>query len=66
MRNDRRKDLAVDGATDQGRDDQGDDNAMSPEIRQLIFSFAEVDSEGTWDPDAFTRRPLTRSDPKAV
>jgi len=64
--NDSTKDPAVHGATDQGRDDQDDDNSMSPEIRQLIFSFAEVDIEGTWDPDAFARRPLTGSDPRAA
>jgi hypothetical protein len=63
--NDPRKDLAVRGTTDQERDDPGDDDAMSPEIRRLIFSFSEADSERTWNPDAFTRRPLTRSDSAA-
>lgn len=63
--NDRRTDLAVRGTADQEYDDQGYDDAMSPEIRQLISSFSEADSERTWDPDVFARRPLARSDSAA-
>jgi hypothetical protein len=63
--NDRRTDLAVRGTADREREDPGYDDAMSPEIRQLIFSFSEADSERTWDPDVFARRPLVRSDSAA-
>ncbi len=59
-----KKDLAVHRTTDQGGNDRGDEGAMSPGMRQLILSFGEADSERTWDPDAYTRRPLTRPHPE--
>ena len=34
-----------------------DRSAMSPAMRQLILSFGKGDSEPTWNPDAYTRRP---------
>ena len=40
----------------EGPGNQGDEEAMSPEIRALIFSFGEPDAKREWDPDAFTRR----------
>ena len=43
-------------AGDTGRADR-DDSAMSPAMRQLILSFGKADSEPTWNPDAYARRP---------
>ena len=34
-----------------------DERGMSPAMRQLILSFGKLDSEPTWNPDAYTRRP---------
>lgn len=48
--------LAMHTTTDQGRDNRGDGEAMSPSMRELILSFGEADSERTWDPDAYTRQ----------
>ena len=46
--------------------EQGDGDALSPEIRRLIFSYQEAGSGQTWEPDAFTRRPETPSRPRAA
>jgi hypothetical protein len=48
-------------ATDKGCADR-DDGAMSPSMRRLILSFGRADSERTWDPDAYTRRPKQLTD----
>ena len=52
---------SVEQVADKRREAQRDDDALSPQIRQLIFSFGGADSERTWDPDAFARRPVTPS-----
>ena len=51
------KDAAGQRAMYEGQTDRGAGGAMSPSMRQLILSFGETDSERTWDPDAYTRRP---------
>ena len=38
------------------RNNEDDDRAMSPEIRRLILSYTEPDSERTWNADSFTGR----------
>jgi hypothetical protein len=43
-------------AGDSRRPDR-DESAMSPAMRQLILSFGKVESEPTWNPEAYTRRP---------
>lgn len=54
------KETRARGAVESHRD--GRDGAMSPDIRQLILSFGGDDeSDRTWDPDAYSRRPLSRS-----
>jgi hypothetical protein len=52
--------LAMQGKTDHQRDYRGDGDAMLPAIRELIFSFGQMDPEQAWDPDAFTNRSLQR------
>jgi hypothetical protein len=54
------RDLAMQGKPDHERDHDGDDDAMSPAIRELILSFGQMDPDQQWDPDAFTKRPLRR------
>jgi hypothetical protein len=54
--NEPRKDVAVGMPMDEGRDNEADDQAMSPEIRRLILSYTEVDSERTWNADSLTGR----------
>ena len=53
-----RGDLAMQQRTEHERDQEGDDDAMSPAIRELILSFGQMDPDQQWDPDAFTKRPL--------
>ena len=43
-------------AGDTGRADR-DESAMSPAMRRLILSYRIVDSEPTWNRDAYARRP---------
>lgn len=31
--------------------------AMSPTMRRLILSYVKADSERTWDPEVYARRP---------
>ena len=59
MKEARKKDTdpARHGAMHKGQTDRGAGGAMSASMRQLILSFGETDSERTWDPDAYTRRP---------
>jgi hypothetical protein len=40
----------------QARKEDGDRDAMSSSMRQLIMSFAEDDSERAWDPTVYSRR----------
>ncbi len=54
--NEPRTDVAVGTPMDEGRDNEADDRAMSPEIRRLILSYTKADTERTWNADSFTRR----------
>lgn len=54
----RKKQRAVQGTTDQRRNDRDDEGAMSPSMRQLVLSFGGVDPDRTWDANAYTRRSL--------
>ena len=54
------KDPAMHRTTVQKRKDRSDGGSMSPSMRALILSFAGADSEGPWNPDAFSGSPATR------
>jgi hypothetical protein len=48
------------------RGEQGDDDALSPDIRRLILSYRKSGSERTWKPDAFARQSGKPSRPRAA
>jgi hypothetical protein len=62
---DQKKDQTV-SRGDKGRGEQGDDDALSPDIRRLILSYRESGSERTWKPDAFARQSGKPSRPRAA
>jgi hypothetical protein len=49
------RERALHRTSGQKQKDRRDRDAMSPTMRQLIFSFGEAASDRTWDPDAYAR-----------
>ena len=54
--NEPRKDVAAGLPMGGERENEADEQAMSPEIRRLILSYTEADSEPTRNAESFTPR----------